>query len=172
MKHSIKHSLIALTTAGLLMSAAPGFAHTAHCKDTELSQLMEGMKDDLKGYVGAFKQSDSAAMQQNLNELIAASVKAKKYVPLKLQQEDAPMPNMSAEQHSQMGSMQGMQNMEGMSHTAHMEHMRYLEGIDKLNGLFRQLKAAGNDKGQVKALLGEIKEHSKSSHEAFRKDCD
>lgn len=171
MKHSIKHSLVALTTAGLLMTAAPSFAHTAHCKDTELSQLMEGMKDDLKGYVGAFKQSDSAAMQQNLNELIAASVKAKKYVPLKLQDE-MPMPNMSAEEHSQMGSMQGMQNMEGMSHSAHMEHMRYLEGIDKLSGLLRQLQAAGDDKAQVKALLGEIKQHSKSSHEAFRKECD
>lgn len=172
MKHMIKKSLLVLTSAGFLATAAPSIAHSAHCEDTELSKVMEGMKDDLKGYVGAFKKSDSQQMQQKLDELIAASVKAKKYVPLKLQKEDNPMPNMSAEEHSQMGSMQGMQNMEGMSHTAHMEHMRYLEGIDKLNGLFRQLKAAGDDKAQVKAVLGEIKQHSKSSHEAFRKDCD
>ena len=231
----MKKSLLALAASGLLMAAAPSYAHFGHCKDTELGELMTGMKDDLKGYVAAFKQSDNAAMQQKLDRMIATTVKAKNHVPLKLQDE-MPMAQMmgngqmsaeehaklmqsgqmSAEQHAQMmgnsqagqmGHMMGngqmsaeehaklmqsgqmsaeqharmmgnsqagpMNNaMPGMSHATHMQHMRYLQGIDKLNGLFRDLKAAGDDRAQVKALLGEIKQHSKSSHEAFRKECE
>lgn len=168
---TVKNTLLALTTAGLLMAGQSAFAHTAHCKDTELSELMEGMKDDLKAYVGAFKSSDTSGMQGAVDQLLAASEKAKSYTPLKLQ-DDMPMPQMSEEQHANMGSMEGMANMEGMSHATHMEHMKYLQGMDKLKGLLTDLKAAGSDKKQVKQILGQIKKHSKSSHEAFRKDCD
>ncbi len=168
---TVKNTLLVLTTAGLLMAGQSAFAHTAHCKDTELSELMEGMKDDLKAYVGAFKSSDSSGMQGAVNQLLTASEKAKSYTPLKLQDEMS-MPQMSEEQHANMGSMEGMPNMEGMSHATHMEHMKYLQGMDKLKGLLTDLKAAGSDKKQVKQILGQIKKHSKSSHEAFRKDCD
>lgn len=169
--NSIRKTLLALTGAGLLLSASNVFAHSAHCKDTELGELMKGIKEDLKTYVGAFKTSDTTIMQQAVAEMIAASEKAKNYTPLKLQ-EEAEMPQMSTQDHAQMGGMNGMPNMAGMSHTTHMEHMRYLDGIAKLNQLFQDLKAAENNKDEVKSLLGQIKQHSKSSHEAFRKDCD
>ncbi len=168
---TVKNTLIALSATAALLAGQNAFAHSAHCEDTPLGDLMEGMKTDLKAYVGAFKSSDSATMQTSVDKLLAASVKAKDYTPLKLQ-DDQPMPNMTAEQHANMGSMKGMPNMEGMSHATHMKHMKYLQGMDQLNGLFSDLKAAGSDKKQVKQLLGKIKQHSKSSHEAFRKDCD
>ena len=166
---TVKNSLIALGAAAALLAGQGAFAHSAHCEDTPLGDLMEGMKTDLKAYVGAFKSSDSAAMQSAVEQLLIASLKAKEYVPLKLQDD---MPQMSAEHHAQMGGMKHMPNMEGMSHATHMKHMKYLQGIDKLNQLFTELKAAGDDQQTVKQLLGQIKQHSKSSHEAFRKDCD
>lgn len=160
-----KKALVALGMTGLLLTGQTAFAHSDHCKDTELSKLMEGMKDDLKGYVAAFKASNAEEMQQRVQQLLDASVKAKDEIPLKLKA-DSPMPDMKADEHHQK-----MANMEGMSHSAHMEHMRYLEGIDQLNQLLSDLQAAGTDSDQVKSLLGKIKQHSKSSHEAFRKEC-
>jgi len=171
MLKTVKNTLIALSATAALLAGQNAFAHSAHCEDTPLGDLMDDMKTDLKAYVGAFKASDSAAMQTSIDKLLAASVKAKDYTPLKLQDE-MPMPQMSAEQHAQMGDMKNMPNMEGMSHATHMKHMKYLQGMDKLNQLLTDLKAAGDDKKQVKQLLGQIKKHSKSSHEAFRKDCD
>ncbi|OPX55610.1 hypothetical protein SAMN02745127_01422 [Oceanospirillum multiglobuliferum] len=163
-KNRFKKTLLACTAAGLLLSGQVALAHSHHCKDTELSKLMEGMKDDLKGYVAAFKSSKTEEMQIRVQQLLDATIAAKDQIPLKLQ-EAQPMPNMKADEHSNMA------NMAGMSHGEHMEHMRYLEGIDKLNQLLADLQAAGTDSNKIKPLLGEIKQHSKSSHEAFRKEC-
>ena len=94
----------------------------------------------------------------------------------------ANMQNMKGMDHSNMANMQNMKgmkdmdhsnmaNMEGMDHSTHMQHMDYQQGIDKLTHLFNQLQDA-TKKGEVKTALGNIKQHIKKSHKAFRLNCD
>ncbi|MBL1418191.1 MAG: copper resistance protein CopA [Moritella sp.] len=91
----------------------------------------------------------------------------------------ANMQNMKGMDHSNMANMQDMKdmdhsnmaNMEGMDHSTHMQHMDYQQGIDKLTHLFNQLQDA-TTKGEVKTALGNIKQHIKKSHKAFRLNCD
>jgi len=155
-------------TIALALSAAlssPAFAHgdgDGHCKDTQLGSVMTEMSDDLKAYVGAFKRGDQAMMQTQLTKLLANSAKAKNEIPLKLQQN---MPAMKGMDHN------NMENMDGMDHSTHMQHMAYQQGIDKLTALFNQLQDA-TSKGDVKTVLGDIKQHIKKSHKAFRLNCD
>jgi len=183
-------------TIAIALSAAlssPAFAHgdgDGHCKDTQLGSVMSEMSDDLKAYVGAFKRGDQAAMQAQLTKLLANSTKAKDEIPLKLQQD---MPAMKGMDHNNMANMDGMKgmdhsnmanmddmkgmdhssmaNMDGMDHSTHMQHMAYQQGIDKLTHLFNQLQDA-TSKGEVKTVLGNIKQHIKKSHKAFRLNCD
>ncbi|SQD79501.1 copper resistance protein CopA [Moritella yayanosii] len=169
-------------TIAIALSAAissPAFAHSdgdGHCKDTQLGSIMKEMSDDLKSYVGAFKRGDQAAMQTQLTTLLANSTKAKDEVPLKLQQD---MPTMKGMDHSNMANMQNMKgmdhsnmtNMDGMDHSTHMQHMDYQQGMEKLTHLFNQLQDA-TSKGEVKTTLGNIKQHIKKSHKAFRLNCD
>lgn len=181
MLKTMKNTLIAFTATASLLAGQNAFAHAAHCEDTPLGEVMDGMKTDLKAYVAAFKASDAVTMQTSVDNLLAAAAKSKDYVPLKLKDD---MPEMSAEHHAHMSGnsehgekntmpgMEGMKGMEGMSHDTHMKHMNYLKGMDKLTQLLTDLKAAGDDKKQIKQILGQIKKHSKSSHEAFRKECD
>lgn len=140
----IRHLLGAASTALMLMTSTEAFAHAAHCKDTELGELMKGMKQDLKSYVQSFKQSDQTGMQRYLKELIKGSQEAKALIPVKYENQAS-------------GSV---------------DIQRYQQGMDKLLSLFRQLDQAGTDSAAVKPLLSEIKTHSKASHDAFRKDCD
>ncbi|WP_019613106.1 hypothetical protein [Psychromonas ossibalaenae] len=74
--------------------------------------------------------------------------------------------------HSDMTDMQGMDHgsMAGMTDQQHHLHMMYMQGMTKLQDLFKALESA-QDKEQVKTILGQIKEHSKKSHQAFRQDC-
>jgi len=80
----------------------------------------------------------------------------------------ANMKDMEGLDHSNMANMKGM---EGMDHSTHMQHMAYLQGMDKLTSLFNQLQDA-TSKGEVKTVLGNIKQHIKKSHKAFRLNCD
>ena len=152
-------------TLAIALSAAissPAFAHSdgdGHCKDTQLGSIMKEMSDDLKAYVGAFKRGDQAAMQIQITKLLTNSTKAKDEVPLKLQQ------HMKDMDHSNMA------NMDGMDHSTHMQHMAYQQGMGKLTHLFNQLQDA-TTKGEVKTALGNIKQHIKKSHKAFRLNCD
>ena len=172
-----KQITIAIALSAAISSAA--FAHSdgdGHCKDTQLGSIMKEMSDDLKSYVGAFKRGDQAAMQTQLTKLLANSTKAKDEVPLKLQQD---MPTMKGMDHSNMANMQNMKdmdhsnmaNMDGMDHSTHMQHMAYQQGMGKLTHLFNQLQDA-TTKGEVKTALGNIKQHIKKSHKAFRLNCD
>lgn len=137
--------LIFAASAGLmLLTSTETFAHAAHCKDTELGELMKNMKQELKSYVQSFKQSDQAAMQQHLNELIKDSEAAKELIPMKYEKQSA-------------GSV---------------DIQRYQKGMDELLDLFQRLNQTAGDKAAIKPLLAEIKQHSKDSHEYFRKDCD
>ena len=89
------------------------------------------------------------------------------------------MQNMEGMDHSNMKNMQNMEgmdhsnmaNMDGMDHSTHMQHMAYQQGIEKLTSLFTQLQDA-TSKGEVKTVLGDIKQHIKKSHKAFRLNCD
>ena len=137
--------LIFAASAGLmLLTSIEAFAHAAHCKDTELGELMKEMKQELKGYVKSFKQSDQTAMQQHLDELIRDSQEAKALIPLKYE-----------------------------NHTSgSVDIQRYQKGMQELLDMLEQLNQAGTDKRRIKALLAEVKQHSKDGHEAFRKDCD
>ena len=186
-----KQLTIAITLSAALSS--PVFAHgdgDGHCKDTQLGSVMSAMSDDLKAYVGAFKRDDQAEMKAQLTKLLANSAKAKNEIPLKLQQE---MPAMKGMDHSKMANMQDMEgmdhsnmanmkdmegmdhskmaNMKDMDHSTHMQHIAYQQGIEKLTSLFTQLQDA-TSKGQVKTVLGDIKQHIKKSHKAFRLNCD
>jgi len=80
----------------------------------------------------------------------------------------ANMKGMEGMDHSNMANMKGM---DGMDHSTHMQHMAYQQGIDKLTHLFNQLQDA-TSKGEVKTVLGNIKQHIKKSHKAFRLNCD
>jgi len=186
-----KQITIAIALSAALSSTA--FAHSdgdGHCKDTQLGNVMSEMSDDLKAYVGAFKRGDQAAMQVQLTKLLVNSTKAKNEIPLKLQQDMpamkgmdhsnmANMKDMEGMDHSNMANMQDMKgmdhsnmaNMDGMDHSTHMQHMAYQQGIDKLTHLFSQLQDA-TSKGEVKTVLGDIKQHIKKSHTAFRLNCD
>lgn len=144
-KSAVKKTLLILSGAGLFMLSQGAFAHAAHCKDTELGTLMDGMKTDLKAYVKAFKSSDAPEMQTRLDRLLVASEKSKDYLPQKLQDQSPVKKDQARE---------------------------YLQGMDKLTGLLTELQLATGDKLQTKQLLGQIKKHSKSSHEDFRKECD
>ena len=77
----------------------------------------------------------------------------------------ANMQNMKDMDHSSMA------NMDGMDHSTHMQHMAYQQGMGKLTHLFNQLQDA-TTKGEVKTALGNIKQHIKKSHKAFRLNCD
>ncbi|WP_392339978.1 copper resistance protein CopA [Moritella marina] len=91
----------------------------------------------------------------------------------------ANMQDMKGMDHSNMANMQDMKgmdhsnmaNMDGMDHSTHMQHMAYQQGIEKLTSLFTQLQDA-TSKGQVKTVLGDIKQHIKKSHKTFRLNCD
>ncbi|GIC79468.1 copper resistance protein CopA [Moritella sp. F3] len=83
----------------------------------------------------------------------------------------ANMKNMEGMDHSNMANMKDMEGMEGMDHSTHMQHMAYQQGIEKLTSLFTQLQDA-TSKGEVKTVLGDIKQHIKKSHKAFRLNCD
>ena len=140
----IRQLIFATSATLMLLTSTEIFAHEEHCQDTELGDLMKSMKDDLKGYVKSFKQSDQKAIQKYLNELIADSKNARTLMPLKY---------------------------ESQSETS-IDIVRYQEGMDKLVALLHELKQAGDDKGAIKPLLAEVKQASKKGHDAFRKDCD
>ena len=66
--------------------------------------------------------------------------------------------------HSDMGSvghdMSAMPSMEGMSSAQHHQHMIYMQGTAKLKESFKEL-AKAQDKTEITAILGKIKEHIK-----------
>lgn len=66
--------------------------------------------------------------------------------------------------------MSSMPQMEGMSPEQHHQHMKYMQGMTQLQDLFKKLDQT-KDKDEIKTILGEIKEHSKKSHQQFRQDC-
>lgn len=70
--------------------------------------------------------------------------------------------NMDSAEHD----MSTMPSMEGMSQAQHHQHLMYLQGITKLQESFAQL-AKTQDKHEIKAILGDIKEHIKK-HQLFR----
>lgn len=89
--------------------------------------------------------------------------------------------DMSAMDHRKMdhGDMQmdsaghdmaSMPSMEGMSPKQHHQHMKFMQGITDLQDLFSALDKAKDDR-EIKAILGEIKQQSKKSHQQFRLDC-
>jgi len=82
---------VVLTSVLTATLSLPALAHNdeVHCEDTALSGIMKEMNDDLKSYVAAFKRNDPAAMQAQVNLLLANAAKAKNEVPLKLQQKQA-----------------------------------------------------------------------------------
>ena len=187
-----KKIAVTLALAGALsVFSMPVLAHSEHCKNTELGGIMKELKSDLKTYVKAFKSNDQALMQLQLDKLIASTSKAKKEVPLKLQDMDmSDMDhtkmgdmkdmNMSNMDHTKMSDMKDMNmsdmdhskmgDMKGMDHQSHMQHMAYNQGIDKLQALFKQLKTA-KDKGEIKTVLAQVKRHSKNGHKEFRMGC-
>jgi hypothetical protein len=66
--------------------------------------------------------------------------------------------------------MSKMPSMEGMSAEQHHQHMMYMQGMQQLKTLFETL-ANTAEKNEIKKTLGEIKEHSKKSHQQYRLDC-
>lgn len=66
--------------------------------------------------------------------------------------------------------MSAMPSMKGMSNEQHHQHMLYMQGITQLQDLFKALDKA-QDKAEIKAILGKIKEHSRKGHQQFRQDC-
>jgi len=66
--------------------------------------------------------------------------------------------------------MSAMPGMAGMTAEQHHQHMMYMQGMTELNDLFKQLSKT-QDKGEIKLVLGNIKEHSKKSHQLYRQDC-
>jgi len=190
--------LSSVLTAALSL---PALAHNGevHCEDTALSGIMKEMNDDLKSYVAAFKRNDPAAMQAQVNLLLANAAKAKNEVPLKLQQRqtNSAMPamnhdmpamdhdmsamkhNMPAMKHDMSAMNKDMPNMDhskmanmpGMDHQTHMQHQGYQQGIEKLSHLFKQLQTA-KEKTEVKKALGAIKQHVKKNHREYRDECE
>lgn len=89
------------------------------------------------------------------------------------------MKDMSAMDHTKMNhgdmntdradhDMSTMPSMEGMSNEQHHQHMMYMQGAIKLQESFKQL-AKTEDKSEIKAILGDIKEHIKKNR-LFRQD--
>jgi uncharacterized protein involved in copper resistance len=85
------------------------------------------------------------------------------------------MPEMSAMDYSTMNhddmdsaehDMSTMPGMEGMSQAQHHQHLIYMQGVTKLHESFAQL-AKTQDKHEIKAILGDIKEHIQK-HQLFR----
>lgn len=74
--------------------------------------------------------------------------------------------NMQSADHD----MSTMSSMAGMSNEQHHQHMLYMQGMEQLNDLFKKL-ANTQDKSEIKTILGQVKEHSKKSHQQFRQDC-
>ncbi|PKG38538.1 copper resistance protein CopA [Psychromonas sp. Urea-02u-13] len=66
--------------------------------------------------------------------------------------------------------MSKMPSMKGMSAEQHHQHMMYMQGMQQLKALFETL-ANTSEKNEIKQTLGEIKEHSKKSHQQYRLDC-
>lgn len=185
---NIKKTKIALALGGLLFLATPfasALAHEKHCdiEKTQLGGAMKEMKSQLKGYVSAFKADDTEKMQAHLNALLKLSADSAKQTPMKVQsmhtdnmdEMDHSQMDMAAMDHDKMDpsqmDMSAMANMAGMSSEQHALHMQYMQGINQLQDLFKSLAATQN-KDQIKAILGEIKQHSRKSHQSFRQDCD
>jgi DNA-directed RNA polymerase subunit F len=169
--------------------------HDKHCEieDTQLSDTMKYMKSELRAYVKGFKKDDSEKMQKHLNELLKLSTLAADQTPVKIKNmasmdhSKMDMKNMPEMDHSKMDmndmagmdhgdinsadhDMSTMPSMAGMSAEQHHQHMMYMQGITELNDLFKQL-AKTQDKDEIKMILGQVKEHSKKSHQLYRQDC-
>ena len=134
-------------------------------QEMQQGDTMKSIKSELRGYVKGFKADDSQKIQQHLNELLQLSEKAMKEIPEKIAAMDVGNEmDHSQMDHSDMGcvghDMSAMPSMEGMSPAQHHQHMIYMQGTAKLHESFEEL-AKTQDKLEIKAILGEIKEHIK-----------
>lgn len=171
-------------------------AHSEHCeiKETELGEIMNQMKSELRAYVKGFKAEDQNKMQRHLNELLQLSEKANKLTPVTIMQMGhSAMEEMSEMNHSQMGhgvmadmakmehedmtdmnssdhDMSKMPKMADMSNEQHHQHMKYIQGMTELQSLFKQLNTT-EDRTEIKKILRAVKQHSKKSHQSFRQNC-
>ncbi len=135
----MKLRLLPLLLPLSLAFAIPVQAHSEHCQDSQLGNLMKDMKQDLKGYVAAVKADDKTSMQQQIDKLLNLAEQAKQEVPMKLQQQGHPMMDqeMANMDHSQMDMSEDMHNnMAGMDHSQmdmseHMNaNMAEMAGMD------------------------------------------
>ncbi|WP_448211980.1 cytochrome b562 [Colwellia sp. MEBiC06753] len=127
--------------------STPSFANHPMCGKTELADVMDNMKDQMKLIKGAVKSGDIAAVTAAATDLLAQVEKSDQYIPLSISDKK----ELNAEQQAQFND--------------------YQQGISSLKDAVTELVAA-QDLASAKMALGKIGKASKKGHKAFKMDCD
>lgn len=122
------------------------YATHPQCGKTELADIMEDMKDALKGYKKALKQGDEAAMKNHSQSLYDLSLKSKDFVPLKITDKT----DLSAEEKAQ--------------------YAKYQKGMELMAESVKKLMDA-KDEASRKTALAAIGKGNKKGHKAFKMKC-
>lgn len=134
--------------ATLLTVSTMTSAYAAHpqCGKTELSEIMEDMKDTLKDYKGALKAKDEAGLRNSADKLLKLAMKSKEHVPLTISDKKS------------------------LSSSEQAKFTKYQKGMEKMIDSIKSLAAADNDKSRITALKA-VSAGSNKGHKAFKMDC-
>lgn len=140
-------SLLASAFFSMCLSTA-SFAHGS-CGDTELHGYMQDIKNDLRGLSTEVKAGDNAGAAKYLDGLIVAFEKSRDVRPHQFE----------------MDGLKG-QALEKAS-------QEYVALIDDTLKTLEDLDVAlsANDTSAIRQLLGEMGQHRKAGHRAFKGSC-
>jgi hypothetical protein len=141
MKNVIITIFISLLTLSTAQAAHP------QCGKTELSSLMDEMKDSMKAIKTAVKASNTAEVTLKAQYLLTQVKDASAYVPLTISDKK----DLSAGQQKQF--------------------VDYKKGLEQLESAVEALVVATTAKEQKQAL-GKIGKAAKSGHKEYKMDCD
>ncbi|BFM48321.1 cytochrome b562 [Marinomonas sp. THO17] len=143
----MKKSLLAGALFTVLFSSAT-YAHGS-CDDTALHGYMQDIKNDLRGLSSEVKAGDNQAASQYLEGLISAFEKSRDVRPHQFE----------------------MEGLKGQAlHDASQEYVALIdETLKTLDDLGAAL--AANDTSSIRQLLGEMGQHRKTGHRAFKGSC-
>ncbi|WP_371376590.1 hypothetical protein [Thalassotalea aquiviva] len=136
-----------LGTLLTLMSVSSAFAAHPQCGKTELAEIMDIMKDDMKAIKAATKAKEQDKVTALAEKLLVSVQKADAYVPLKISDSK----ELNAQQTEQFND--------------------YKKGMELLTKAVVELTKADSIEAQ-KIALAVIGKSAKKGHKAFKMDCD
>lgn len=138
---------IIITIALTLLTLSSANAAHPMCGKTELADLMDTMKDNMKAIKMAAKSSDTDEVTKIANELLLTVQKSQKFVPLSISDKT----ELTADQKA--------------------DFSKYQKGMKALEKAVTDLSLA-KTAAQQKEALAVIGKSAKKGHKAFKMDCD